>query len=226
MQSRSAWRWLARAAAVGTGAYAGYFAVTWLRYGHARRPSVPPDALLDRFFPHYEIVECHSIHVAAPVERAFQAATESGIEDSLLVQAIIRLREILLGAQPTHRVKQPGIIADAQSIGWGVLAEDPGHEIVMGAVTRPWEANVVFHALPAEEFAAFHEPGFVKIAWTLRADPIDAHRSIVRTETRVAATSPAARSRFRRYWSALSPGILLIRYALLRQVKRRAERPS
>ena len=88
-----------------------------------------------------------------------------------------------------------------RSIGWGVLADVPGREIVMGAITQPWLADVVFRALPPEEFAAFDEPGFVKIAWTLRADPVTATTSIFRTETRVTTTDPTARARFRRYWS-------------------------
>jgi hypothetical protein len=105
-----------------------------------------------------------------------------------------------------------------------VLAEVPDREIVVGAVTRPWEANVVFRALPPEEFAAFSEPGFVKIVWTLRADPVDDLTSVFRTETRAVATDAAARTRFRRYWAFASPGIALIRRLSLRPLKRDAER--
>ena len=94
----------------------------------------------------------------------------------------------------------------------------------MGAVTQPWEANVVFQPLPPAEFAAFNEPGFVKIAWTLRADPIGTDASIFRTETRAVATSPVSRAKFRRYWSLLSPGIIVIRWASLRPLKTEAER--
>ena len=57
----------------------------------------------------------------------------------------------------------------------------------MGAVTQPWQANVVFRPLPPEQFAAFNEPGYVKIAWTLRADSDGAAESIFRTER---ASSP------------------------------------
>ena len=48
--------------------------------------------------------------------------------------------------------------------------------------------------------------------------------SIFSTETRVVTTDPESRSRFRRYWSVFSPGILLIRYETLRLVRREAER--
>jgi hypothetical protein len=94
-----------------------------------------------------------------------------------------------------------------KSLGWGVLAETPGREIVFGAVTKPWEANVVFRALPPDEFAAFDEPDYVKIVWNLRADPVGPDESVFRTETRVVTTNPAARTRFRWYWSFFSPGI-------------------
>ena len=47
----------------------------------------------------------------------------------------------------------------------------------MGAVTQPWLGDVKFHALPPEEFAAFNEPGYVKIVWMLRVNPLGASDS-------------------------------------------------
>lgn len=94
----------------------------------------------------------------------------------------------------------------------------------MGAVTQPWEANVVFRPLPPGEFAVFDEPDYVKIVWTLRADPIGADVSIFRTQTRAVATDAAARAKFRRYWSFVSPGIILIRWAALKPLRADAER--
>jgi hypothetical protein len=88
----------------------------------------------------------------------------------------------------------------------------------------PWEPNVTFRAVPPEEFAGFSEPGYVKIAWTIRADVINAAESVFRTETRAIATDADARKKFRRYWSFFSPGIILIRWAVLAPVKREAER--
>ena len=67
-------------------------------------------------------------------------------------------------------------------------------------------------------------PSYVKIAWTLRADPIGERESHFRTETRVVATDPSARARFRRYWAFLSPGIILIRWMSLAPLKAEAER--
>ena len=94
--------------------------------------------------------------------------------------------------QPRHA--RPGSARasrQTRSIGWGVLAEVPGREIVMGAVTQPWLADVVFRTLPPDTFAAFAEPDYVKIVWTLRSYPIGDTESVFRTETRVSTTSPA-----------------------------------
>jgi hypothetical protein len=81
-----------------------------------------------------------------------------------------------------------------------------------------------FRALPPGEVAAFSEPGFVKIAWTLRADPVDDDTSIFRPETRAVATDATARARVRRYWAFASPGIALFRRLSLRPLKLDAER--
>jgi hypothetical protein len=77
--------------------------------------------------------------------------------------------------------------------------------------------------LPPDDFTAFNQPGYVKIVWTLRADPVDAIRSTFRTETRAIATDAYARRIFRRYWSFLSPGIIVIRWLSLGPLKADAE---
>ena len=117
-----------------------------------------------------------------------------------------------------------GLLRDVQSIGWRVLADVPDREIVLGAVTRPWEPNPVFVGMDAEAFTASQEPGTVKIAWTLRADDDGDGGSTFRTETRAVAADDEARARFRPYWSLVSPGVFLIRRLSLAPIKAAAER--
>jgi hypothetical protein len=174
--------------------------------------------------PSYEVAERHHIRVAAPAEVTLAVARQAALQASPVVRAIIRAREIVLGATPDDRPRPRGLLDETQSLGWGVLTDVPGREVVVGAVTKPWEANVIFRALPPAQFAAFDEPGYVKIAWTIRADPVNATESIFRTETRAIATDADARARFRRYWAFLSPGIIVIRWAVLGPVKNEAER--
>ena len=215
----------AAGAGVAVGVYGAYALVTWRRYGRiAEADARERDALLDRFIPRYEVVERHRIRVAAPAAVTLAAAREQDLFGLPLVRPIFKARELIMGATPDARPQTQGLLAATLALGWRVLGEVPDREVVVGAVTKPWEANVTFHGLPAGEFAAFSEPGFVKIAWTLRADPIDDETSTFRTETRAVATDPAARARFRRYWSLASPGIGLIRRLSLRPLKSDAER--
>jgi len=222
---RAGAKWSAIAFATAAAVYGTYVGITWYRYGNVAAPAPEEeDPLLDRFLPVYEIVERHQIRVAAPAAVTLDAARDVDLQASPVVRAIIRAREIILGATPVDRRPPRGLLAETQSLGWGVLADVPGREVVVGAVTRPWEANVTFRALAPDQFAAFNEAGYVKIAWTIRVDPITATESLFVTETRAVATDPTARSRFRRYWSFLSPGIIAIRWALLGPVKQEAER--
>lgn len=206
-------------------AYAAYVGVTWARYGHAGPAADPAarDEVLDRLMPRYEVVERHHARIKAPARIVLDEARMIDITGAPLARAVFRARELIMGADAA-RTPSKGLIEDMKAIGWGQLAELPGREIVMGAVTQPWEANPVFQPIPAQDFAAFAEPDYVQIAWTLRADPIGLDESVFRTETRVRATDPGARTRFRWYWSLLSPGIILIRWAMLRPLKAAAER--
>lgn len=222
---RTARRLLTAVAGTAIGVYGVYAGVTWWRYGHPSRPSRDEaDPLLDRFMPVHDVVDRHRAYVRAPAAITLEAACEVDLFHMPLVRALIRARELLLGASGDERRRPMGLIAESRALGWGVLAQMPEREIIMGAVTKPWEADVTFRAVPPDDFAAFGEPGYVKIAWTLRADPIGAEASIFRTETRVVATDAAARARFRTYWAFLSPGIRIIRWLALAPVRAGAER--
>jgi hypothetical protein len=224
-RSRRVVRWMAAAGAAAAGAYVGYVALTWLRYGRpAPARADEHDDRLDIFMPVYDVVDRHRQRVNAPAAATLEAARTMALSSLPAVHAIIRAREVLLGAKQVGREGPTELVPEMLSLGWGLLDEIPGREIVMGAVTKPWEANVTFRAIPREAFAAFDEPDYVKIAWTLRADPVDATRSVFRTETRATATDAGARAKFRLYWACLSPGIRIIRRAALRPVAREAER--
>ena len=225
--ARTAARWTLAGAGLAGASYAAYVAVTWLRYGHVPSPGAGErDTLLDTFMPNYEIRERHDTRVPAPAAVTLAVARNLALLDLPVVRALVRGRELILGATADRQARPHTLIAEMRSIGWGVLADVPDREIVMGAFTRPWDANVVFRPLPPADFASFHEPGYVKIAWTLRADPIDDDHAMFSTETRAIATDPMARAKFRTYWSFLSPGIILIRFAALCALRTEVERQA
>jgi hypothetical protein len=217
-------RWPAIGIGAGLGAYALYVAAAWIRYGHARPAGPRALTRLDEFMPTYDVRERHQVLVNAPAGLTLDAALDLDLFHLPPIRAIFRAREWLLGSLPDDRVRPRGLAAEALSLGWGQLANLPGREVIFGAVTRPWEANVTFRAVSADRFAAFDEPNLVKIAWTLRVRPLGDRRSLLVTETRALATDAESRRRFRRYWSLLSPGIILIRWLALGPLKRSAER--
>jgi hypothetical protein len=218
-------RWAAFGLGVGLGSYAAYAAASWFRFGRLPPAAVDTeDSWLDRFMPQYDVVERHQIAIGAPPSVTLAAACEQDLNRSPIIRGIFKARELALGSEPAEQARPHGLLAETIALGWGVLAEEPGHEIVMGAVTQPWMADPAFRALPPARFASFDEPGFVKIVWTLRADPVPRGGSLFRTETRAIATDAAARAKFRRYWALASPGIWLIRQLLLKPLKVEAER--
>jgi hypothetical protein len=207
---------------VGSAGWAIYGARTWLSFGRTATVLGQPDELLDRFMPTYDVAERHETRVAAPVAITYAAARDMDLHRSRIVRAIFRGRELLMFERGQPRPPQ-SLLDETLALGWGVLAETPGREIVVGATARPWQGDPEFRALPPEQFASFAEPGYAKIVWTLSAEPLGPASSIFRTETRVLTTDPDSRARFRRYWSIFSPGVLLIRDRGLALVKADAE---
>jgi hypothetical protein len=203
----------------------GYVTTTWYRYGRPDRP-VPNDPMLDRFMPEYEVAERHETRVRAPAPGTWDAARALDLKRSPVIRAIFAGRELAMRSARNQPTKPAKFLEEVLQLGWRILAEEPGRELILGAVTKPWEPNVRFRRLEPEAFAAFQEPGYAKIAWTLVVEPRDADTSLFRTETRVVTTDPESRARFRRYWSVFSPGIKVIRWETLRLVRRAAEQQT
>jgi hypothetical protein len=215
------------AVAAAAGIYGGYVATTYLRFGRVSGKA-QRNPLLDEFIPEHEICERHSVSVSSPAETTFAAARDISFHDSRIARTIFWLRALpgrLLSGPPTPTERRP-VLDEVTALGWRELARIPGRQVLMGAVTQPWRQQVQFRGLPPEEFVAFRDPGYAKIAWTIEVRPAGPLSTVFATETRVVTTDPVSRERFRRYWAFLSPGIRIIRFEILRLVKAEAERRS
>lgn len=221
-------RWMVGGLGAAAAGYLACVIAAWSRYGRVAPPGRgEDDPLLDSLMPDYEVVERHQIHVRAPANRVFALAVAGNLQHSWVVRSIFRAREFVLGARPDAAWSSQGLLVDVQRMGWRVLAsrpDQPDQEVVVGAVTQPWLAEVTFRGLEPDAFRTFNEPDFVKIAWTLRVHAAGPSHTILRTETRVLATDAEARRKFRWYWARFSPGIVLIRWFMLHQTKVEAER--
>jgi hypothetical protein len=185
-----------------------------------RRPGLSPAA---RFVPAPDARDEHCIDVAAPAAVVFDTATHLDLLSEAVPAALVRARAALVGDRPVVR-RPAGLVAETLGLGWGVLHCEPGRTLVMGAVARPWARDVTFTAVEPESFASHAAPDLVKIVWTLEVEARGLERSRFRTETRVAATDAAARRHFRWYWLLFGSGIRLIRWSVLRAVRRDAQR--
>jgi len=221
---KNAARGVAATAAIAAAGYGALVVLNRVRYGAVKGSALDAkDSLLDRFIPEPEVLEHYKITIKAPADVVIASAKQLELLKSPVIRAIFRARELALGGTPDTRPHPTTLMEQMQSIGWVVLSERAGREIVFGSVTQPWQAEPVFRSIPPEQFKEFAEPGYVKIAWTLRADPVDERQSVFHTETRVCTTDAPARERFRNYWSFVAPGVELIRLAMLRPLKRAAE---
>jgi len=184
-----------------------------------------PRTRLDQFVPVYQFAEFHSTSVASPRSQAYRAIKEVTANEIFLFRTLTWIRrfgrpgpESILSA-PEHRP----LLDVALHSGFMLLAEDPGHEIVIGtAVVAPpgWRPR----GRPTPEgFQSLHEPGFALAAMNFRLEDAGPGACRITTETRVYATDAHARRRFASYWRVIYPGSALIRRMWLRAIRHRAE---
>jgi hypothetical protein len=192
--------------------------------GRFSLPARAEPSPLDPFIPDPNVRERFSVRVRAPGPLVFAVGTEMDLQSLPAVRWIFRLREKLMGSVPASSRVPQGMLQELVGLGWGILEDQPGRLVVGGAACQPWKADVVFHPIAADRFAAYGEPDHVKIAWTLEAEPIGPELTRYTSETRAMATDAQARARFRRYWRWARVGIVAIRLLLLPAVRREAER--
>ncbi len=107
------------------------------------------------------------------------------------------------------------------------LGEEPGRELVIGAVGQFWKADGgrAVRVKTAHDFLAFDDPAFARAAMNFTVAPGHVLGTVrLRTETRIVISEPLARRRFALYWRAIFPGSALIRRMWLRAIRMRAER--
>ena len=153
-----------------------------------------------------------------------EVAAHFDMQSLTFIKVIFWLREKLMRASPYGPRKPQGILEETKSLGWGLLAEQPGRLVVCGATCQPRLANVKFSPLAPGDFTAYAEPDQVKIAWTLETEEIGPATTRFAQETRAVATDEHARLKFRRYWRWARSGIITIRPLMMPAVRREAER--
>lgn len=187
--------------------------------------------LIDKYLPRFDVAEVHELEVDAPPDVTYAAIREADLRDPLIA-ALFAIRE--LPNRIARRVRGAPSLPEPKSftfrdvttpnMGWVLLAEEPGVEFVAGSVGRFWKWDYGWRPVAAEEFFAFEEPDYAKIAISLSVRAMAMGRSVLRYEARTGTTDEVARMRFRRYWRIVRPGVGIVMRRALDRIQAEAER--
>lgn len=162
-------------------------------------------SLLSDVLPRWDVRKRHTIEIEATPERVWSALNQTTLGEMPVARMLFRLRGLPSGGDRS--------LLDLE--GFQRIAEDPGRELVVGAVGRPW--IVTEHLRQDADVRTFSEPGYAKMALSVTYDG----RTLA-TETRVQLTDPRSRIWFKLYWLVVGPFSSVIRNAWLRAIARRA----
>jgi len=148
--------------------------------------------------------------VNVPVTRILSEVAWVPVE---LAARLRRGRNAALG----HTAHLEDMLADDSP--WTLLDEEPGVELVLGILWKPPSGA---ERRDAGEFAAFSEPGIVKVAWSHSVIPYGTGSLLV-AETRTVATDATARRRFGAVWPVVGPFAAVARRGVLQAMREHAE---
>lgn len=177
---------------------------------------------LDEFAPAWQFGEFHTIEVAAPPARVFDAIKKTRPDEMFLFRTLIAIRNV--GQRPNESIQNAArqyesLYDIATHSTFIVLADDPPHEFVLGTVVG-WPPGPRPQLTP-DFFRKELPPGYALAAMNCVVTP-NGSGSIISTETRVFTNSPSASRRFAMYWRVIYPGSALMRRMWLRAYRHRA----
>ena len=182
---------------------------------------------LDRILPAPRLRETDTVDLAVPADQAWRAIRHGNLADSPAINALFAIRGIPGRFTRRHAATGPAtlniddLVSSPDTPGFQLLADTPPNELAVGAIGKIWRLDIPFvHVADAGAFAAFDDPGFVKVAWAIRVAPLTEHDTRVVFEVRVGATDEASWRKFRRYFRVIGPGSHFIRRSLLAAMAR------
>ncbi|MSV30753.1 MAG: hypothetical protein EXQ52_18705 [Bryobacterales bacterium] len=186
-----------------------------------------PGTRLDEFAPGWHFREFHTIAVAAPPARVFEAIERVRADEIFLFRSLIWIRRF--GKPLPQSIQNAGahgesLINVALQTSFVRLAREEPRELVVGTVVGAppgWSGSTSVGV-----FQMPLPPGFSLATMNFVVTADGSGSSIVSTETRVFSNSQSARRRFAVYWRIIYPGSALIRRMWLGAIQRRATNPN
>jgi hypothetical protein len=182
--------------------------------------------LIDSFAPNPDAVETHTITIEASREVVYRALWTADLGSSV-IKLLLGLRSlpgfVARGFRSFPR-SQKITLQTLLDSGFGVLAEEPGKEVVLGVTGRFWRPVGNLSPFNRADFDRPLPTGFAHAVWNFLVTTDASGRTVLSTETRVVCGDEASRRKFRAYWLIVRPFSGLIRRIMLRAVKRDCER--
>lgn len=129
-----------------------------------------------------------------------------------------RLRRRVPPRQPT-RLTFEDLVASGD---WVALGEQPGREVLFGAVGRFWTPIVRWQPIEAGEFTEYGKPGLGKIVCSLSVREYGRNSSLVTYDVRTILNDPITRRVFGLYWRTVKPFVRAIMRATIRTAAEKA----
>jgi hypothetical protein len=186
--------------------------------------------MLEQLIPVPRKVESDSVDLAAPPDLVWAYVRHADLGDSPLTRALFALRTLPSPHDPTAPAATLCIDQLRSSVahpGFQLLGEDAGRELTVGAIGRVWQLDIPFeHVADADAYARFARPGWIKVAWSIRLEPLGQAATRLRFELRVDATDEVSWRLFTRYWHVIGPSSHFLRALLLSRLRDRFGSPE
>jgi hypothetical protein len=182
---------------------------------------------IDTLLPVYSFNEYHEVIINASIDEVKHALQTTGVRDIPVILLLMKIRGI-----SEYDKDMSDLVTNNQTMessfkspDFNFIVANPFELLTLmimkaSAKTPPPAINTL------QEFKAFSEPGYVKIAVNFLFKNLNNGQTLVSTETRNFPLSPADSRIFGRYWRIIYPGSAIIRRLWLNTIARKAEQKS
>ena len=170
--------------------------------------------LIDKYVPEFDYSMANSKQIHGSKRQILSLLHDVNFNKSWLMRILFTMRGVSNQLLTLEKLIEDGL----------VVLEETEDEIIIGLIGQPWKWNGNVLSMTPDEFIAFREPNFMKIAMNFYIESLcgDDIQQVI-TVTRIYGTNKKAKKMFSRYWMLISPFSSIIRYEMLRVIKRELE---
>ncbi len=176
---------------------------------------------IDAYLSDYDFRASYQTRINAPRSVVYRCLLHSDFNELWLTRLLMTLRT---GRRMPRQRTPRDLRQRMQGTGFVILEEIPDDELVIGVAGRFWRPDGGrCMDVTAANFVEFSRSGYAKVAWNFKLRAELPGTSILSTETRIQCFGRTALWKFGIYWSLVGPFSGLIRKAILKHVKTKAE---